>query len=375
MGLGGIGFVSDRTALAGVERVVVKIGSRLLREDLPGRVAMLAAQIGALRARNVDVVLVSSGAIALGVAALGLKARPTELAGLQAAAAVGQGRLIQTYNQAFAEWAIPIGQVLLTHDDVRDRRRYLNARLTFAELLRLRALPIVNENDTVSVDEIKFGDNDRLAALVTSLVSADLLIILTDVDGLYDRDPAQGGTLLPEVRDIEVARAGAGGSTSGVGTGGMLSKVDAAAIAGRFGVPTVIASGRADRPLSDIVDGAPVGTVFWPRIGRLAARKHWIAYALKPRGRVTVDEGARSALVEKNKSLLASGVRKVEGDFDVGDPVEVVDEQDRPFARGLCALEATELTRVAGHRGADLPSILGYPAPGVIIHRDDLVIL
>jgi glutamate 5-kinase len=367
--------VNERSALSRVERVVVKIGSRLLRDDLNGRVAMLAEQIHTLRAGGIDVVLVSSGAIALGVSALNLPSRPTELAGLQAAAAVGQGRLIQIYQQVFAERDMAIGQVLLTHDDVRNRHRYLNARLTFGELLRYRAVPIVNENDTVSVDEIKFGDNDKLAALVTSLVSADLLVILTDVEGLYDRDPAQGGTFVSEVRDIEAVRAGAGGSSSGVGTGGMSSKVEAAAIAGRFGVPTVIASGRAERPLRRILDGEAVGTVFWPQVERLAARKHWIAYALRPRGKLTVDDGARAALVQKNKSLLASGVRKVEGNFDMGDPVELLDERGRAFARGLCALESDELMKVAGRRGAELPKILGYPAPGVIVHRDDLVIL
>ena len=365
----------DRASLATCRRIVVKIGSRILQDDLGGRVAMLAEQAAWLRERKIELVLVSSGAIALGVAALGLAKRPTELAGLQAAAAVGQGRLIQVYQQAFAQQRIAIGQVLLTHDDVRDRRRYLNARLTFAELLRLGALPIVNENDTVSVDEIKFGDNDRLAALVTSLVSADLLVILTDVEGLYDRDPRDGGTLLHEVGDIEAVRGGAGGTSSGVGTGGMLSKVDAAAIASRFGVPTVVASGNADAPLRRILEGETIGTVFWPQVERLAARKHWIAYALKPRGRIVVDAGAKKALVDGQKSLLPSGIRAVHGSFEVGDPVELIDETNSIFARGLCALAADEIAKIAGKKGADAAALLGYPAPSVAVHRDDLVIL
>ena len=367
--------MTGRAALAGAQRIVVKIGSRLLRDDLDGRVAMLADEAAALRARGKEVLVVTSGAIALGLRGLGLAARPTELAGLQAAAAVGQGRLMHVYQEAFAARGLTIGQVLLTHDDVRDRRRYLNARLALGELLRLGAVPIVNENDTVSVDEIKFGDNDGLAALVTSLVGADLLVLLTDVDGLYDGDPAKGARLVPEVTDVEAVRGFAGAATSGVGTGGMASKVEAAAIAGRFGVATAIACGREARPVSRLVDGEALGTVFWPRVERLAARKQWIAYALKARGKVRVDAGARAALVGGKKSLLPSGVRSVDGSFGAGDAVELCDEAGAPFARGLCALDADELRKVAGRRGSEVPGVLGYPAAEVVVHRDDLVVL
>ena len=365
----------SRATLRGARRVVIKIGSRLLRDDLEGRVAMLAAESAELRRRDKEVVIVTSGAIALGVGGLRLAARPTELAGLQAAASVGQVRLMHVYQKAFSETQQTIGQVLLTHDDVRDRARYLAARQTFGELLRLGAVPVVNENDTVSADEIKFGDNDQLAALVTSITSADLLVILTDVDGLYDGDPARGASLVAEVRDIEAARAVSGGSVSGIGTGGMRSKVEAAAIAGRFGVPTVVAPGRADRPVSRILDGEDLGTVFWPRVERLASRKQWIAFALRPKGRVIIDAGARVALERQGKSLLPIGVRAVEGSFSAGELVEVVDDQGRVFARGLCALEAGELLRVKGLRADAVPRTLGYPSPELVIHCVDLVIL
>ncbi len=367
--------MKERAQLGGAQRVVVKIGSRLLRDDLHGRVRMLAEETAALRAAGKEVVLITSGAIALGVSGLGLDARPAHLPGLQAAAAVGQGHLMEVYRQAFRAHELPIGQVLLTHDDLDDRRRYLNARATFGELLRLGAVPVVNENDTVSVDEIKFGDNDRLAALVAALVGADLLVVLTDVAGLHEGDPAKGAPLLPEVNDFDVARRHAGDAASGVGTGGMRSKVEAAAIAARFGVSTVVASGREARPVTRIVAGEPLGTFFHTSVGRLQARKHWIAYALKARGRVLVDAGAQHALVDKNKSLLASGVRGAEGTFGAGDPVEIIGEDGAAFARGLCAFDADELRLAAGHRGSELAALLGYPAPDVVVHRDDLVIL
>jgi glutamate 5-kinase len=252
----------------------------------------------------------------------------------------------------------------------------LNARLAFAELLRAGAVPVVNENDTVSVDEIKFGDNDRLAALCTSLIEADALVILTDVDGLHDGDPAAGAPLIAEVRDIDREAVGvAGGSSGNVGTGGMASKVQAAKIAARFGVVTVVASGRRERPVTSILDGADAGTVFWPSVSRLQSRKHWIAYALKPAGTLVVDAGAKKALVDGKKSLLPSGVRRIEGRFGAGDPVRVVDEASGEFARGLCAFDAEEIEKIAGRRSADLPALLGYAAADEVIHRDDLVLL
>ncbi len=356
--------------------VVVKIGSRLLADDPDGRVAVLADEARALADRGVRCVIVTSGAIALGVRRLGLAERPRHMPGLQAAAAVGQGHLMQIYERALAARGLACGQVLLTHDDVRDRRRYLNARHALGELLALGAVPVINENDTVSVDEIKFGDNDRLAALVTSLVEADALVVLTDVQGLYDGDPAAGAKLIPEVRDIDrEARPVAGGSRSGVGTGGMASKVEAARVAGKFGVVTLVASGRRERPVTSLVDGADAGTVFWPSVSRLQSRKHWIAYALKPQGALVVDAGARRALTDGKKSLLPSGVKAVRGRFGSGEPVSVVDESGAEFARGLCGFDADEVERIAGRRSGEVEALLGYRAVEEVIHRDDLVLL
>ncbi len=368
--------MKSRADLKSARRVVVKIGSRLLAEETDARVATLAAEAKALRDRGVDVVIVTSGAIALGWRRLGYAEKPRTIPGLQAAAAVGQGHLIHAYQRALAGHGLTAGQVLFTHDDVRNRRRYLNARLAFGELLARGAVPVVNENDTVSVDEIKFGDNDRLAALCTSLVEADALVILTDVDGLFDGDPAHGATLIPEVRDIDREAVGvAGGSTGGFGTGGMASKVQAAKIAARFGVVTVVASGRRERPVSSILDGADAGTVFWPSVDRLQSRKHWIAYALKPAGTLVVDAGARRALTDGKKSLLPSGVKSVQGRFGAGDAVRVIDETGAVFARGLVAFDADEIEKIAGRRSADLAAILGYATADEVIHRDDLVLL
>jgi glutamate 5-kinase len=368
--------IRSRQELGRARRVVVKIGSRLLAEDPDGRVAVLADEARALRDRGVDVVIVTSGAIALGVRRLGLAERPRHMPGLQAAAAVGQGHLIQVYERALSQRGLACAQILLTHEDVRDRRRYLNARHALTELLELGAVPVINENDTVSVDEIKFGDNDRLAALTTSIVEADALVILTDVAGLYDGDPSTGAKLIPEVHDIDREAAPvAGGTTSGVGTGGMASKVEAARIAGKFGVITLIASGRRARPVTSLLEGAPDGTVFWPKVERLASRKHWIAYALKPGGTITIDAGARRALVEGKKSLLPSGVRSVAGRWEAGDAVRVVDESGVEVARGLCAFDAVEVERIAGKRSAELEAVLGYRAAEEVIHRDDLVLL
>jgi glutamate 5-kinase len=369
--------MKSRAELATAKRVVIKIGSRTLAEDPEGRIATLAAEVEALRGRGIQSVIVTSGAIALGTRRLGLAERPRTMPGLQAAAAVGQGHLIQIYERALGAHDIPTGQVLLTHDDVRDRRRYLNARHALAELLRLGAVPVINENDTVSVDEIKFGDNDRLAALTTSLIEADALVILTDVDGLYDGDPARGARLIPEVRDIDAeARPVAGGSSSSVGTGGMASKVEAARIAGRFGVVTLVASGRRERPVTSLLfDENGSGTVFWPSLSRLQSRKHWIAFALKPQGALIVDAGARRALIDGGKSLLPSGIKSVRGRFGAGEPVSVVDEAGAELARGLCGFDSDEIEKIAGKRSGELAAALGYRPAEEVIHRDDLVIL
>jgi glutamate 5-kinase len=369
--------MNERNAhVARARRVVVKIGSRLLREAPEERPAAVAAELAALRAAGRSFVVVSSGAIALGTHVLGLAHRPRELPGLQAAAAVGQGRLMQHWERAFAPHGIHVGQVLLTHEDVGDRSRFLSARHALFALLELGAIPIINENDTVATDEIKFGDNDRLAALVCNLVGADALVILTDVDGLHDADPAAGGRRIALVRDVDSEAAPiAGGTTGGIGTGGMASKVQSAKIAGRSGIPTVVAPGRRAGVIGSILAGEDVGTLFLPSEARLASRKHWIAFAVRPSGAVVVDDGAREALVGKRKSLLPSGIREVRGRFAVGDPVSVIDVTGAEFARGLASYASEDVDRIRGKRSADIEPILGYKYLDEVIHRDDLVIL
>jgi len=338
-------------------------------------VGLLCDEVAALRARGVEVVVVTSGAIALGWKRLGLSERPRHMPGLQAAASVGQGQLIQLYERALTARGLACAQILLTHDDVQDRRRYLNARHALAELLRLGAVPVINENDTVSVDEIKFGDNDRLAALVAALLDADVLCILTDVNGLYDGNPAAGAKLISAVYDIEKEARPVAGGTSGVGTGGMASKVEAAAVANRFGVVTLVSSGRRARAVTSLLEGVEEGTVFWPAKSQLASRKHWIAFALHPAGSVVVDAGARRALVDGGKSLLPSGVRRVEGRFGAGESVRVVDEAGAEIARGLSSLDSEEISRIAGKKSSEVEGLLGYRAAEEVIHRDDLVLV
>ncbi len=368
--------IADRAELAAARRVVVKIGSRLLAESPAGRPAAVADQVAELRRRGVEVVIVSSGAIAMGVRELRLAARPADLPGLQAAAAVGQCRLMQHWEHAFAPHDLLIGQVLLTHDDLGDRRRFLSARLTLRALLDHGVVPIINENDTVAVEEIKFGDNDQLAALVASLASADALIILTDVDGLWD----EHGRRIPVVRDVEREAAPVAGAsrTDGIGSGGMASKVQAAKMVTRLGIPAVVAPGREPRVLCDVLAGADRGTVFLPGAGGarpVSQRKHWIAYGPKPTGRLVVDDGARRALVESGKSLLPRGITAVDGDFDAGETVSVVAADGTELARGLAAYDAAALRRIRGLHSSDFEATLGYRSLDEAIHRDDLVLL
>jgi glutamate 5-kinase len=368
----------ERARLAQARRVVVKIGSRLLRDSPVGRTAAIADEIAALRkASGTQVTVVSSGAIALGVHLLGLPAKPAEIPKLQACAAVGQSVLMQHWERAFSVHDVAVGQVLLTHDDVDDRARFLQARHALEALLEYGAVPIVNENDTVATDEIKFGDNDRLAALACNLVRAEALVILTDVDGLHDADPRAGGKRIPVVRDIDTEAAPVAGGTvaGGVGTGGMASKVQAAKIAAKVGVPTVVAPGRRPDVITQVLAGADLGTIFVPHRQPLAARKHWIAYAQRPVGALVVDEGAKDALVKQQKSLLPSGVREVRGRFAAGDAVSIVDPAGSEFARGISAYSAEDVDKIRGKRSADIAAALGYKYVDEVIHRDDLVVL
>lgn len=355
-------------------RVVVKIGSRLIAESPAARPATLADEIAYLRAaRQLEVVVVSSGAIALGNRMLGHARRPSSLPLLQAAAAVGQGRLMQYWEHAFRAHDVAIAQLLLTHDDIADRKRFLNARHTLRALLDAGVVPIVNENDSVAVEEIKYGDNDLLAALLCNLVSADALIMMTDVEGLRDA----AGVRMPVIHDIdsEALPVAGGSAMDGVGSGGMRSKVLAAKAAVQSGVASLVVSGREPRILARALGGDDVGTLFVPADSRLSSRKHWIAYSSKPLGRIVVDGGAHRALVEQGKSLLPAGVASVEGDFEQGDVVTLLTADQTVFARGLAGYRSGDIERIRGRHSADIEGTLGYKYLDSVIHRDDLVLL
>ena len=363
-----------------VRRLVVKVGSGLIAEPVrgpdPARIGPLAADLAAA-ARGREVILVTSGAIAAGTARLGLRERPRSIPEKQAAAAVGQAALMWHYEQACGAHGLRVAQVLLTQEDISHRARYLNARNTLLTLLGFGVLPIVNENDTVAVEEIKVGDNDNLAALVASLVDADLLVLLSDIDGLYTDDPHRN----PAARRIELVDAitpemeRLAGVEGPLGTGGMVTKLQAAQKAMAAGIPMVIADGRRPGTIGAIVAGEPIGTYFRPRTDRLAARKRWIAFAIPPQGVLEVDRGARQALVEGGKSLLPSGVVKVEGEFAAGDLVGLRDPEGREFARGIVNCDAREVALLRGARTSEIERLLGYRVLDEVIHRDNLVIL
>jgi glutamate 5-kinase len=371
---------TDRTALVlGARRVVVKVGSSSLTTAAggidPDRVRRLVEVLAAVRGRGAEVVLVSSGAIAAGLAPLGLTRRPKALAAQQAAASVGQGLLAHRYQEEFARHGLVTGQVLLTAEDVTRRAHYRNAYQTFAKLLELGVLPIVNENDTVATSEIRFGDNDRLAALVAHLVHADLLVLLSDVDGLYDGPPSRpGARLLGDVRsaaDLDAVTIGSAG-TAGVGTGGMVTKVEAARIATGAGIPVVLTA--ADQA-SAALEGADVGTLFHATCGRRPTLMLWLAHATDAKGSVTLDDGAVRAVTQRGASLLAAGVVAVEGSFVAGDPVDLLDPAGVAVARGLVAYDADELPGLLGRTSGDLKASLGAAYEREVVHRDDLVLL
>lgn len=365
-----------------VKRVVIKIGSRVLTAEGEGLddvfLAALAGEVAHQREKGREVIIVSSGAVAAGVKALGLETRPRTIPQKQAAAAVGQSKLMQAYERAFSRHELKVAQMLLTRDDLANRLRFLNARATMDALLAFGVVPVINENDTVVVEEIKFGDNDNLSALVSSLVEAHLLIILTDIDGFYDADPRSNpdARLVPLVKAVtrEVERA-AGGSGSVIGTGGMATKLAAAKRVGRYGVPTLIVNGRKSGTLAEALAGVEVGTLILPSGESLNRRKHWIAYTLRPRGRIFIDTGALVALTRHGKSLLPSGVVKVEGDFDRGACVLVCGPDGKEFARGIIDYSRREMEQICGCRSGEIEKCLGYRYGDEIIHRDNLVIL
>ncbi len=372
----------SRDGIPNTKRWVVKIGSALLTRDGQGFdrtvLAPWADQVTGFLRRGGELVLVSSGAVSEGMARMGWTRRPKSLHELQAAAAIGQMGLIQAYEACFQKRGIHAAQVLLTREDLADRGRYLNARNTLLSLLRLRVVPVVNENDTVATDELRFGDNDTLAALVANLIEADLLILLTDQEGLCERDPRfdPDAELISETRvDNPRLDAVAGGSGSGFGLGGMVTKVRAARLAARSGIATIIAPGRGEGVLQRIGAGEQVGTLLTPVQGSQAARKRWLAGQLQVRGRLTLDAGAVRALRRQGKSLLAVGVRKVQGTFHRGEVVACIDEQGHEIARGLVNYNVLETGRIKGRPSAEFEEILGYLDDEELIHRDNLVLL
>ncbi|MBI5069902.1 MAG: glutamate 5-kinase [Deltaproteobacteria bacterium] len=372
-----------RRDLARVDRLVVKVGTGTLTDE-QGRFdrlncERLAAELAAVR-RSREVVLVTSAAIAFGAAKVGLArtaGKPWDIATKQALAAAGQPELMAAWGRAFAAHGVQVAQVLLTAEDLASRKRFLNARRTFARLLELGVLPVVNENDTVAVEEIKVGDNDSLAGLVATCVGAGLVAMLTDVEGLYDRNPAEpGARLLDEVPRItaEVERM-AGGAGSERSTGGMITKIRAARKLMAQGAATALLSGRRPQALAALLTGEPVGTLFPPDEERLKGRKGWLASAAKGKGTILVDAGARRALTEQGRSLLPSGVKGVQGHFGVGDPVDIAVEARRPFARGLAGYGADDVRRIAGLKTSEIERALGYKDLDEVVHRNDMVLL
>ena len=367
-----------RTLISTSKRIVVKIGSSSITTAQGGideqKLNQIVKAIAAHHKKAHEIVLVSSGAIAAGLAPLKLDSRPKDLTLQQAVASVGQSLLVNKYSQEFSKHGINVGQVLLTAEDMSRRSHYRNAQRTFNKLLEMKVIPIVNENDTVANDEIRVGDNDRLAGIVTHLIDADALILLSDVDGLYTAPPGNSNSkLITEVKDfteinnLEIGGAGA----SGVGTGGMFTKVQAARIASAGGVAVLITDAKN---LDAVLDGKNVGTIFWPKKAKLSARSLWIAHAADIEGQIKVDQGAAKALLTKQASLLSAGIKEVYGDFEDGAVVEVIDENQKVIAKGLIKFDSTELPKMIGKNSSKLLEEFGEGYEKEVIHRDDLVL-
>lgn len=365
-----------------VKTAVIKLGSSVLTNS-DGELSETvfndyAREISALKSRGVKPIIVSSGAIAAGMKKLNLGKKPLDIVSKQAIAACGQSSLIWFYERAFSVCGEIVAQILLTHDGLSVRKRFLNARKTIFALIHMGVIPIVNENDTVAVEEIMLGDNDNLASLVTNLIEADVLIMLTDIDGLYTKDPREhsDARLLPVVEKIDSSIEELAGGTKGrTTTGGMKTKIDAARTATAFGAPTIIANGKNASILSDIFEGKDVGTLFVPAEDKLRSRKHWIAFTLKLSGKIVVDEGAIRAIVDRGKSLLPSGIKGVEGKFEIGELISCVDESGHEVARGLTSYSSHEIEKIAGFNTKDIEDLLGYKYGDEVIHRNDLVVL
>ena len=371
---------SRKTLLRSVNRAVVKVGSGVLtsKNGLNRRVLKgLADDICALREKGIEVILVSSGAIASGLKKIGLAKRPESISKQQAVAAIGQSSLMRAWETAFDRHGQKVAQILITRDDLNHRGRYLNARNTIFTLLSWRIVPIINENDTVVVDEIKFGDNDNLSAMVTNLTESLLLVSLTDIDGLFDKDPRRDkrACLIPQVEKIDSDVLRCAGSIPGfLGTGGMASKVKAAHKVARGGVPTVIVNGLKPGILKEVFAGRPVGTLFMPQDIGLCSRKQWIAFTRTLKGEIIVDKGAGEALLERGKSLLPSGIKEVRGKFNIGDSVVLLSEDDRELAVGMVNYHSGDIKKIMGLKSHQIKDVLGFKHDDEVIHRDNLVI-
>lgn len=364
-----------------MKRIVIKIGSNILASADYGlntkRLQSIIQDISGIAEKGLDIIIVSSGAIAAGLKKLGLRERPKDIKLQQAAAAIGQSSLMWAYERGFAGFHKKVAQVLLTRDDITSRSRYINARNTLSTLMSYGVIPLINENDPIAVDEIKFGDNDMLAALAAGLVHADMLIMLSDVDGLYTKDPgAKDAEIIGSVDEVNAdIEKLAGGRGSAVSTGGMYSKVLAAKQANSHGIPVVILSGKKKGLLTRLINAEKVGTYFRPKKQKLSSRKGWIAYGLKARGKVYLDDGAARALISMGRSLLPSGITKIEGHFNAGDCIRCLNKGGEKIAKGLTGYSSKELEHIKGRKTSEIEKALGYKHSDEVIHRDNLVVI
>ncbi|SPD75544.1 gamma-glutamate kinase [uncultured Desulfobacterium sp.] len=372
--------VSRKDLLKSIRRVVIKVGSGVLTTDKGINTAIindLAAGISDIRQKKIEVILVSSGAIASGVKKIGFSRKSRSVAEKQALAAAGQCRLMMAYEEAFGRHGSKVAQILLTRDDLNHRRRYLNARNTILTLLSWDVIPVINENDTVAVDEIKFGDNDNLSAMVTNLTESNLLVNLTNIDGLFDSDPRtnKDAKLIEVVEKVDrkISRY-ASAIPGSLGTGGMASKIRAAKKMALAGVPTIIANGLMPGILKCIFSGEKVGTIFIPREVTLCSRKHWIMFTKSAKGDIVLDAGAENAIVNHGKSLLPSGIKEVRGRFRIGDAIRLINESGKQVAVGMANYDSSDVKRISGRKTSEIESILGFKYDDEVIHRDNLVL-
>ncbi len=367
--------------LNNLKRIAVKLGSNLLTEEDGLNIAIvrdIAKQIAGIFDKNIQVILISSGAMAAGVKKLGFTKRPAETPKRQAAAAVGQPQLIIEYEDAFKPYKKKVAQILLTSEDLSDRKRYLNARNTLETILGLNAVPIINENDTITVESIEFGDNDNLAAMITLLTNADILINLTDIDGLFDKDPRvnPNALMIKEVEKITKKITQAADSIPGaLGKGGMTSKIEAAKKLMSAGIPMIIANGKIPEILPSIIEGKEYGTFFYPKSVKITGKKRWIGYSIKPKGNVIIDNGAANAILQKGKSLLAKGITEVKGNFEQGAPVKILNADNKKIGAGLSNYSSYDILQIMGLQSADINRKLGCKTKAEVIHRNNMTII